>query len=40
MKPVTPRFEDYFKAEAEGVHPFDRIANDFDESEIRGDDED
>jgi len=29
-----PGFEDYFKAEADGVHPFDRIADSFDQSEI------
>ena len=29
-----PGFEDYFKAEADGVHPFDRIAHSFEESEV------
>ena len=25
-KPEMPRFQDYFDAEADGIHPFDRIA--------------
>lgn len=29
-----PGFEDYFKNEADGVHPFDKIIDSFDESEI------
>ena len=29
-----PGFEDYFQAEADGVHPFDRIAHSFEESEV------
>ena len=27
MKPKMPSFEDYFSAQAEGIHPFDRVAN-------------
>lgn len=39
LKPETPRFDEYFKSQAEGVHPFDKTAASFDQSEIRGDDE-
>ena len=34
MKPEVPRFEEYFQAEADGVHPFDKIAHSFDQSEV------
>ncbi len=34
LKPEMPNLEDYFKAESEGVHPFDRITNSFEDSEI------
>ena len=34
LKPVMPRLDEYFRSEAEGVHPFDRIAHSFDQSEI------
>ena len=34
LKPELPGFEEYFKAEAEGIHPFDRISNSFDPNEI------
>ena len=34
LKPEMPSFEEYFQAEAEGVHPFDRISNSFDPNEI------
>ena len=34
MKPELPSFEDYFAAESQGVHPFDRIANSFDPDEV------
>lgn len=34
MKPEVPRFDDYFRAEADGIHPFDRIADSFDQSEL------
>ena len=27
LQPEIPRFEDYFKAKAQGVHPFDRTIN-------------
>ena len=33
LKPKMPTFEDYFKAEADGIHPFDSIKESFDESE-------
>lgn len=39
VKPEIPRFEDHYKAQAEGVHPFDRVVNTYDETDIRGDDE-
>lgn len=39
LKPETPRFDEYFKSQAEGVHPFDKTAASFDQSEIRGEDE-
>lgn len=35
MQPEMPRFDSYFDSKAKGVHPFDQIANSFDESEIR-----
>ncbi len=31
-----PRFQDYFNAEADGVHPFDAVQASFDESELGG----
>ena len=34
LKPKMPSLEEYFKAESEGIHPFDRITNNFEESEI------
>ena len=34
LKPEMPNLEEYFKAESEGVHPFDRITNSFEDSEI------
>jgi len=34
LRPEMPGFEDYFKSEADGVHPFDRIAASFDQSEV------
>jgi len=34
LKPDLPGFEEYFRAEAEGVHPFDKIVSSFDQSEI------
>ena len=34
MKPNMPSFEEYFAAESEGVHPFDRIANSFQDEEV------
>ena len=30
-----PRFDSYFDSKSKNVHPFDQIANSFDESEIR-----
>lgn len=39
LKPKTPRFSDYFSAEAEGVHPFDQVAKSFDQEEIGTPDE-
>ena len=35
LDPDMPRFDSYFEAKSQGVHPFDRIANSFDESEVR-----
>ena len=32
--------EEYFRNQAEGVHPFDRVASSFDESEVHGTQED
>ena len=37
LKPEMPRFDDYFKAQADGVHPFDSIANSYDPSELGND---
>ena len=34
LKPEMPRFEEYYQSQADGMHPFDRIANSFDESEL------
>ena len=34
LKPQVPRFNEYFQAEADGVHPFDKITSSFDQSEI------
>ena len=34
MKPKMPSFEEYFAAESEGVHPFDRITNSFQDDEV------
>ena len=39
LKPKVPRFDDYFQAEAEGVHPFDRIGNSFDQNELGTEDD-
>ena len=36
LKPKMPSFEDYFRAEADGIHPFDSIKESFDESELNG----
>jgi len=30
LKPDTPNFSEYYEAEKQGVHPFDRIKNSFD----------
>jgi len=34
LKPKMPRLDEYFRNEADGVHPFDKIASSFDQSEI------
>ena len=39
LRPKLPGFEDYFKAEADGVHPFDSIAESFDSSELGTEDD-
>jgi hypothetical protein len=30
-----PRFNEYFDSKSKGLHPFDHITNNFDDSEIR-----
>ena len=34
LQPEMPRFDSYFESMSEGVHPFEKIKNNFDESEI------
>ena len=36
LKPDVPRFDEHFKAEADGIHPFDRITNDFRNEDVTG----
>lgn len=40
LNPDMPRFDSYFKSKSKGVHPFDSIANSFEESELRTQDDD
>jgi len=40
LAPEMPRFDSYFDAKSQDVHPFERIKNSFDESEIRDGEED
>jgi hypothetical protein len=40
LAPEMPRFDNYFEAKSQEVHPFERIKNSFDESEIRDAEED
>ena len=40
LQPDMPRFDSYFEAKSKGLHPFDKITQNFDDSEIRTVDDD